>query len=219
MLQVAFPSLEELRIRFLDISDIWGKHYHNDNVSSFCNLKTLDVSFCCEMETVIQLAMSHRLQNLEFLSISNCTSLISEIGTNVSNTAVVPLVALGAIVLKELPNLTKTGFNSRNYCAAVTLYPNLKELSIHHCNSLRSMFLPSIARNLIHLTDMRVQSCEMMTEIIGGGAQEDEITDDDNIVFPHLMVLKLADLPNLTSFWCYQSVEASTYKVYLHTAK
>lgn len=211
MLQVAFPSLEILNIRNLDdTSDIWGKYYYDDNIS-FCQLKSLFICNCNKLETVIPLAMLHRLRNLEYLSVYSCSSLISEVGTYGSNTAECQLVALRDLELVYLPCLTKTGLNSTVHSGAMTLYPILEYLKIWDCDSLENVFLPFIARELMRLKELSVVSCEIMREIIGAGEQE--ITDD--IVFPEMMVLQLTLLPNLTSFWCCQSGEANTRKVYL----
>lgn len=167
------------------------------------------------METVIPLALLHRLRNLEFLGIYSCNSLISEVGTNGTNTVVRPLVALREMVLEDLPCLKKIGLNSRNHYGSMTLYPNLKKLRISDCNSLRHVFPSSIARDLMHLEKLEVFSCNMMTEIIGAGGQEITEQDVSNvIVFPELTEVRLTGLPNLTSFWCYQNGEAKSCKVF-----
>ncbi|XP_017239940.2 uncharacterized protein LOC108212733 [Daucus carota subsp. sativus] len=145
---VAFQSLEELFLDYMeDISEIWGKCY-NDNVSSFSKLKRLKVDGCNKLETFIQLSMLHRLRNLECIELS-------------------------------------------------------------YCDGLRNMFLPSIAKDLMHLKEMYLSGCKMMTHIIGAGEQE--ITDA--IVFSELTLLNLECLPNLKSFCYYQSEEDNNYKV------
>lgn len=168
LIQVAFPSLEDLYIEGLEhtITDIWGKLYYDDNntnniaSSSFCKLKKLEVCGCSKLESVIPHAMLHRLRNLERLDIS-------------------------------------------------------------FCSSLRNVFPPCIARDLIHLQQMEIRKCDMMREIIRDGEQKQkEITHDDDgtiIVFPELTKLKLVDLKNLTSFWCYQGGESDTYKVHSYS--
>lgn len=88
---------------------------------------------------------------------------------------------------------------------------NLECIELNYCDSLRNMFLPSIAKDLMHLKEMYLSGCEMMTHIIGAGEQE--ITDA--IVFSELTLLNLECLPNLKSFCCYQSEEDNNYKVNL----
>ncbi|KAK1382876.1 hypothetical protein POM88_020611 [Heracleum sosnowskyi] len=77
-LEVAFPSLNELIIQDLEITDIWGQHYSNDNVvssSSFCKLKSLQVNHCSKLDSVIPVSMLDRLHNLEDLFIEDCSRL------------------------------------------------------------------------------------------------------------------------------------------------
>lgn len=205
MLQVRFPSLEVLGLSNLeDTSNIWGNNNYDDDddddVSSFSFLKSLIVSSCNKLEILIPITMLHRLQNLELLLIENCSSVISEVGANSSNTAACSLVALHDMTLLQLPSLTKTGLNSSDHYR-----------EIMDCNSLRNVFLPSTARNSMHLKEMYVNSCEMMREIIGAGNHE----STDGIVFPELTILQLFYLPNLTCFWCDQSGEANIYKLFL----
>lgn len=211
MLQVAFPSLEELHISYLeDTSNIWGKHSYNDKVS-FCQLKRILVSNCNNLKFVIPLAKMSRLRNLECLSIYSCSSLISEVGTYNNNTVACALVALRDMDLVDLPCLTKTELNSRDHSGAMTLYPNLENLKIQDCNNLRNVFLASIARDLMHLKKMCVIRCSVMSEIIGAGGQQ--ITD--GIIFPELTVVQLNLLPKLTRFRRYQSRETNTDKVHI----
>lgn len=211
MIQVAFPSLEHLILTHLNnTTDIWGNHYSNENVS-FCQIKRLEAYECNKLKFIIPLEMLHRLQNLEYLKIECCSSLISEIGTRSSNTlAVYPLVALRHIELQSLPSLTMIGLNSRDQSIAMNLYPNLVKLNVSQCNRLRTVLPPSIARDLVHLREMCVNNCGMMRKIIGGDEE-----NTDTIVFPGLKVLRLDHLPDLTSFWCYQTEEANKYKVCL----
>lgn len=94
---------------------------------------------------------------------------------------------------------------------------NLENIVIRLCLSLRNSFVSSIARDVVHLKKMYVSHCSKMSEIIGAGKQDEEITD--SIVFPELTVLELRSLSNLTSFGCCDNGEANTYKVYLFFAK
>lgn len=95
---------------------------------------------------------------------------------------------------------------------------NLEYLDIYVCSRLKNVFQHSfVARELIHLKTLEVDSCDIMRGIIGSGderKQEITVDDDGIIVFPQLTVLKLFALPELSSFWCYQSTgEPSSYKV------
>ncbi|KAL8110378.1 hypothetical protein AgCh_026192 [Apium graveolens] len=80
---------------------------------------------------------------------------------------------------------------------------DLETIRIRHCNTLKNVFPPCIARDLIHLKELDVTNCELLREIIGVDEQE----TTDGIVFPELTDLCLDKLPNMTSFWCYQTGE------------
>ncbi|KAL1825678.1 hypothetical protein ACET3Z_012456 [Daucus carota] len=214
---VAFPWLEELHIEdSSDISDIWGEQNYDDNLSSFCKLKSIYLLECNKLESVIPHAMMQRLQSLEYLDVSFCRSLISEIGTSGCNADVSPLVALRRMHLCGLPCLTKTGLNSKELFGAMTLYPNLEDLKIWNCNSLRNVFPPRIARALPRLEKMCVEHCKAMGEIIGPGEQGDIM---DVILFPNLSILKLNSLPNLTSIGCYKVKFANLVDLELRSVK
>ncbi|XP_017233830.1 disease resistance protein At4g27190 [Daucus carota subsp. sativus] len=208
---VKFPCLEKLKLMGLKyITDIWGKHCYNDNISCFSQIKTISIGFCNQLNVGIPHAMLNRLQNLEDLKIFSCESLVSEVGTCGSSTVICPLLALRTLTLYSLPYLTITGLNSREISGATTLYPNLEYLRIEACGLTR-VFLPSIARDLIHLKQMSVAESDSVRGIITGRADEEELSD--NIIFPELIKLRLNELENLKSFWCNPSGEANTYKV------
>ncbi|WOG90699.1 hypothetical protein DCAR_0309943 [Daucus carota subsp. sativus] len=195
---VAFPSLENLHIDDLkDISEIWAKHNYDDNVSSFSKLKSLKVYDCHKLKLVIPVPMLPRLQLLEYLNIAFCRSVISEVGT-FGNTEIYPLRALRSMDLESMHCLTETKLNSMDFYKAETWYPNLENLRIRDCSSLRNVFQPPCAKSLVKLKKLCVIGCDNMTEIIGAGKQE--ITDGVGLL-PRMAELKLAHLPNLTSIW------------------
>ncbi|KAL1830758.1 hypothetical protein ACET3Z_000409 [Daucus carota] len=183
---VEFPSLKDLKIENVeDVSDIWERDYNCE--SSFCKLTSISVQGFSRSETIIPVVMSHKLSNLQSLRISDCSSLISEVGTDASNIDVCGLPALRHLYLNELPCLAETGLKSGN------LYPNLKKLEINDCHSLTNV----VPRDVMHLEEIIVRKCKKMKRIVGE-AKQGEI--NDALVFPELMCLRLELLPNLTSF-------------------
>ncbi|XP_017243370.1 probable disease resistance protein At4g27220 [Daucus carota subsp. sativus] len=197
---VEFPSLEILKIFYVeDASDIWESDYNNDS-RSFCKLKSFSLDYCSRFETVIPIAMLHKLQNLQSLSISDCSSVISEVGLDGKNIDVCPLLALSVMYLKGLPCLEETGLNLRNSSTATNLYPNLKTLEIFRCHNLRNVFRhSSVFRSVVHLEEIKLEECKMMREIIGEGEQE-EITHHV-LVFPKLKDLRSKHLSTLSRIW------------------
>ncbi|KAL1830766.1 hypothetical protein ACET3Z_000417 [Daucus carota] len=191
---VEFPALKDLKIENVeDTGDIWERDYNSE--SSFCKLTTISVQGFSRLETIIPVVMLHKLSNLQSLRISDCSSLISGVGTDASNIDVCGLPALSHLYLNELPCLTETGLKSGN------LYPNLKKLEINDCHSLTNV----VPRDVMHLEEIIVRKCKKMKRIVGG-AKQGEI--NDVLVFPELTCSRLELLPNLTSF-CGEETDAS----------
>ncbi|KAK1392303.1 hypothetical protein POM88_011359 [Heracleum sosnowskyi] len=59
---------------------------------------------------------------------------------------------------------------------------------------------------------LEVVDCRLLEHIVEN-VRGDETSDNNIILFRKLQVLKLVNLPSLTSFWCYQSRKANTCKV------
>ncbi|KAL1830765.1 hypothetical protein ACET3Z_000416 [Daucus carota] len=179
---VEFPSLKDLKIENVeDISDIWERDYNCK--SSFCKLTSISVQGFSRLETIIPVVMLHKLSNLQSLRITDCSALISGVGTDAKNIDVRRLPALSHLYLNGLPCLTETG----------DLYPNLKKLEVNDCHSLTNL----VPRDVMHLEEIIVGNCKKMKRIVGG-AKQGEI--NDVLVFPELTCLRLELLPNLTSF-------------------
>ncbi|KAG5552320.1 hypothetical protein RHGRI_010412 [Rhododendron griersonianum] len=79
-------------------------------------------------------------------------------------------------------------------------FNNLIEVIVEKCK-LKYLFSPSSASGLVHLKKLRLESCEIMEEIVGfeGQNDEDELTSAVN--FSKLSQLQLKNLPNLISFY------------------
>ncbi|XP_063947096.1 disease resistance protein At4g27190-like [Daucus carota subsp. sativus] len=190
---VEFPALKDLKIENVeDTSDIWERDYNSE--SSFCKLTTISLQGFSKLETIIPAVMLHKLSSLQSLRISDCSSLISGVGTDASNIDVCGLPALSHLYLNELPCLTETGLKSGN------LYPNLKKLEINDCHSLTNV----VPKDVMHLEEIIVRKCKKMKRIVGE-AKQGEI--NDVLVFPELLCLRLELLPNLTSF-CGEETDA-----------
>ncbi|KAI4297520.1 hypothetical protein L6164_037407 [Bauhinia variegata] len=100
-------------------------------------------------------------------------------------------------VLDNLERLYVQGCPSlANLVPASASFNCLTFLGICACDGLRSLFSPSTAKGLFHLIDMSIEDCKMLQEIIATVDDQKE----HEITFSHLESLKLACLPNLSSF-------------------
>ncbi|KAA8521168.1 hypothetical protein F0562_011827 [Nyssa sinensis] len=70
-------------------------------------------------------------------------------------------------------------------------------LEVRDCGNLRNLFSSSIATTLERLEELKIESCEVMEEIVASEGLEEVI---NQIVFPQLRDLRLSNLPNLTRF-------------------
>ena len=77
--------------------------------------------------------------------------------------------------------------------------PNLKKLEVWHCNRLRHMFSPSLARNLLQLEELIIQNCGELEQIF---IEDDaaDMTSHREIVLPQLQKLILQQLASLVNF-------------------
>ena len=84
--------------------------------------------------------------------------------------------------LYNLPNLKHIWSKDPN--GAFT-FPKLKEINVHWCSSLKSLFPTFVAKDLLQLESLQLSDCDGIEEVVGkeeGG--EETITP--KFVFPHL---------------------------------
>ncbi|MBA0785272.1 hypothetical protein Gotri_026472, partial [Gossypium trilobum] len=72
---------------------------------------------------------------------------------------------------------------------------NLTNLNVSLCRMMTNLFTPSVLKNLVQLTTIKVADCTEMTEIVG-----DEGDCHQTIVVSKLKCLQLLNLKSLTSF-------------------
>lgn len=78
----------------------------------------------------------------------------------------------------------------------LTSFQNLTILEVWHCKRLVKLLALSTAKSLVRLVKMRINGCQMMTEVI---ADEGDVVED-KIIFSNLKWLSLECLESLTSF-------------------
>ncbi|XP_044477732.1 putative disease resistance protein At4g19050 isoform X2 [Mangifera indica] len=78
-------------------------------------------------------------------------------------------------------------------------FENLTVLNVWECHGLMNLLTPSIAKNLVQLREMKIQFCEIMTEIVSN--KTEDVAAEDEIVFGKLKLLSLRYLQSLICFY------------------
>ncbi|KAK4581011.1 hypothetical protein RGQ29_024610 [Quercus rubra] len=76
-------------------------------------------------------------------------------------------------------------------------FGNMRFLTVYECNSLTYLFLPSIAKLLVMLEEIRVEDCEKIEEILARAGEEEEEKD---VLFHKVNHIYLKGLPRLKYF-------------------
>ncbi|KAL5853450.1 hypothetical protein ACOSQ3_008568 [Xanthoceras sorbifolium] len=165
---------------------IWHHQFTSD---SFYKIVYFGVHNCHNVLNVFPSIILGRLQKLDKLWLTNCSSLhdIFELQPAVA-------AQLKKLVLRDLPKLKPVwDMDSQGLLP----FQNLLSIHVMGCDSLKSIFPTSVSRNLLHLEKLWVEKCSMVEEIF---AEEEEI-DEAVPTFPQLTFLRLANLSRLRSFY------------------
>ncbi|KAL9447639.1 hypothetical protein AB3S75_015167 [Citrus x aurantiifolia] len=84
-----------------------------------------------------------------------------------------------------------------NLVPSSSSFQNLANLVVSCCEGLKIVLTPSIAKTLVRLRYMEIESCDKITEIV---LVDGSVAKDEVITFRELKELKLLDLKSLTSF-------------------
>uniref|UniRef100_A0A199UA14 AAA+ ATPase domain-containing protein n=1 Tax=Manihot esculenta TaxID=3983 RepID=A0A199UA14_MANES len=192
--KVAFPNLEKMRILNMDyLNMLWHNQLHSD---SFCKIKALMVEHCEELLKIFPSMLLRRLQILEDLIIGNCDSLeevfdLQEI-IKLKETVTIQLKTLN---IRNLPNL-KHVWNKDP--TELVLFDNLSSVVVCDCPNLKAIFPATIAKNLLQLETLDVESCGGVEEIV---AQDQGTEASIEFLFPCLKLLILGELNELKCFY------------------
>ncbi|KAL6997744.1 hypothetical protein U1Q18_007869 [Sarracenia purpurea var. burkii] len=137
-----------------------------------------------------------KLQNLCGASKSNCYNAIQSLFHN--QVSLTSIVHLELIDMDNLIEIWSGDLQANSACSQC--FQNLISITVEKCDSLRSLFSPSIAKLLVKLNILEIIKCEVMETIIAQEQEVDEEVTTNTIIFSKLTHLKLEDLPNLTSF-------------------
>ncbi|KAG8372116.1 hypothetical protein BUALT_Bualt12G0033000 [Buddleja alternifolia] len=207
--KVTFGSLQILIIkRYENISNLWC---HKIPPGFFSKLVGLEITDCGRIRSLFTSSIAADLVNLIGLEIWDCSEMhIMEMDPSVKT-------RLESLTLRSLPNLVNfSGWG----CALelpslmeVTIYdcsrmesftmgsltaPKLESIDIQRCDKLHNLFLLTMAKNgLLQLKSLNVTHCKSIEEVFFNANEND---GKRHITFPKLEIMKLYDLPSLTTF-------------------
>ncbi|KAF8006541.1 hypothetical protein BT93_K0749 [Corymbia citriodora subsp. variegata] len=143
-----------------------------------------------------------KLQCLEAITIERCQLIreVFDLEGLMDSGEVEILSQLRELTLIDLPSL---GHIWNKNPQRASYFRNLRTLKVKNCENLRFLFSSSMAKALGQIKEIKIESCELMEEIID--VQEEELEDaatTDPLEFPLLTSLSLVELPNLKTFFC-----------------
>ncbi|XP_048135598.1 uncharacterized protein LOC125315208 [Rhodamnia argentea] len=188
-LEVAFPSLETLRIWCMNSIDIiWDNQVARE---SFRKLKSLSIYGCNKLVNIVPSYILGRLKSLESLEVESCGSL--EVVFKLQPLSPLDGHPIACFPLKklELEGLSKLKHVWDKELHSQVQFQCLRSVTVSECESLTSLFPASIARDLTQLEELKIDECGGIVELI----EKDGLDPRD--VFPKLASLELKRLPEL----------------------
>ncbi|GAY33111.1 hypothetical protein CUMW_274640 [Citrus unshiu] len=219
--KVILPSLEKLNLtRLRNIKKLWADH----NQGMYCcqNLTTVIVDGCDRLKYLFSYSMVNSLLQLQHLEIRLCKSMEGVVDTTgwserdegkLIELKVFP--KLHSLELSWLPELTSFANTGQIHSDLVVEFPSLLNLEIESCNNTLRFISTSSPEDTIHsemqppplfdekvgiptsLVNLYVWDCKKLEEIVGHAGEE---VKENRIAFSELKLLKLDNLPRLTSF-------------------
>ena len=138
------------------------------------------------------------LKNLESIEMRSCDAMevifqLEEL--NVEESHMVPVLdQLRNLNLSDLPKLMHIWKKGPE---RILGFGNMRFLNVDKCNNLTYLFLPSIAKLLVMLEEIRVTRCGKIEEILARAREEEE---EKEISFYKVKSILLKDLPKLKCF-------------------
>ncbi|XP_058212380.1 disease resistance protein At4g27190-like isoform X2 [Rhododendron vialii] len=199
----ALTSIEELRLWTVeDPREIWPRDLQ-------AKLREISVCECDKLSNILfpsnLIECMEKLEQLEVYSCGSVEVAIFDLGElNIGgegngNIAIAIFPCLASLTLVGLPRLRHVW---ANYPPTISQgFQNLTSLQVSGCGSLRILVSPFIARFLVNLKQLYIDSCDTMEAVIDW--EEEEVDDGirtNIIIFPQLTSLELFKLQLLTSF-------------------
>ncbi|KAF5937722.1 hypothetical protein HYC85_025228 [Camellia sinensis] len=196
--QDKLDTIEELTICGMEnLMEIWPEELE-------ARLRKMNVKLSNGLSSILFPSNSIKgMQNLKVVEVEDCQSigvafdlegLVWEDG--------ISDMALPLLKKVELCHRRKLTHVWKDNSPGIQGSQNLRSLIVNDCDCLRNLFSYSLAKLLVKLREIEVTECDMMESIIGNEPNADDA------VITNMIILKLSDLPNLSSFCS----EACTFK-------
>ncbi|XP_050237707.1 uncharacterized protein LOC126687246 isoform X2 [Mercurialis annua] len=210
--KVAFPNLEELRVEWNAVKDIWSGRF---GIPFLGRLKAIQLTCFPGEQPVLLFNFLHTLRVLEMLILTDAS--LEEITIGEVEAGHQILAHLRWLKLWKLPNLKHLIEQDSRLALVIehlevlkvvecgrlevlisssVSFQYLTALEVSKCHGLINLMTPATARSLVQLERMVINECEMIQEIISSEADGVE----DEIHLSRLKYFELNSLPRLTSF-------------------
>ncbi|KAF8025235.1 hypothetical protein BT93_F2164 [Corymbia citriodora subsp. variegata] len=179
---VAHSPLKKLELYDLPkLKRVWDEELHHQ--VKFQCLRWVSLRGCARLTSLFSTSIARDLIQLEELEINKCgiVELIRKEGPDE------PSIDVEAI---EGPSQIASSFPS--------YFQHMKTIHVSHCHGLSYMFTPTIAKNLVEITKLRISKCDILTEVIC-----DEGGNERHVVA--FNQLKYLELDGLTQLRCFSS--------------
>ncbi|KAF8017606.1 hypothetical protein BT93_H2712 [Corymbia citriodora subsp. variegata] len=179
---VAHSPLKKLELYDLPkLNRVWDRELHRQ--VKFQCLRWVSLRGCVRLTSLFSTSIARDLIQLEELEINKC-GIVQLIGREGPNE---PSIDVEAI---EGPSQVESSFPS--------YFQHMKTIDVSHCHGLSNMFTPTIAKNLVEITKLRISKCDILTEVIS-----DEGGNEGHVVA--FNQLKHLELDGLTQMRCFSS--------------
>ncbi|TXG71310.1 hypothetical protein EZV62_006245 [Acer yangbiense] len=195
--KVGLLNIKKLSLEKMDnLRKVWHDQLYSD---SFCKLEQVKVYGCNNLLNVFPSNMLGRLQRMEIFEVQNCDSVEEIFEFDVLGSKKTHAIAAAQLRTLQIHYLPKLKHVWNVDSQVILSYQNLHSISVHYCDSLKSLFPASVARGLVQLEELIINNC-MMEEIT---AKDDTVEVEAvlRLIFPRLKELTLLNLSRLKSFY------------------
>ncbi|TKY49668.1 disease resistance protein [Spatholobus suberectus] len=163
----------------------------------FYSLKSLKLDNCIEIQPqAVPSNILRYLKSLIELEVRACNNV--EVIFDMNG---IELMATTSQLKKlTLLNLPKLEHVWKNHHQGILCFQNLQQVSVSHCEKLKSLFPVSLAKNLKKLETLQIGNCVELPEIVKKDVEEIQAVTEE-FVFPCLTFLHLSLLNELTCFY------------------